>query len=84
MKMQYFSPLILDASGNITLTASQQGLLEAAGLLSSWEAFLEEAEGFILDTFVVSDPSTWPEGFSLTDENSWDSILDFDKEFIEP
>ena len=81
MKMTYFSPLILDVAGNISLTASQQGKLESAGLLDKWADFLANNEGLIPEDFNPNDYDI--PGFVLTDESTWDTVIEYFADWAE-
>ena len=82
MKMQYISPLILDASGNITLTASQAARLGIADdVASNWNDYAKDLDPSMLkEGFDINNPETWPDGFDINDDETYWLALIWDEE----
>ena len=76
---KYLSPFIILANGTISMTVSQLGQLGVGEeIVTKWEEFWAEAEESVKDNFPdfdVNIDSTWPEGFSLSDQESWYILL---------
>ncbi len=74
-KPMYISPAFLAANGTISLTVSQLAELGLSDV-AKWDDFWAEAQDSCLYAdFDVNKPSTWPSGFSLSNEESWDILI---------
>lgn len=73
MKRIYTAPVILESNGTIHMTTSQLAALGLDGT-AEWDQFWEDHSEEVEDLypgFNVNSQSTWPEGFTLGDPDSW-------------
>lgn len=79
-KKVYTNPMIFLAGGTDMNTSHEGGSGEDWKVPAGFKAFLEEMEADGLSTipgFKPSDRSTWPDGFDIDDENTWDLCIDY-------
>ncbi len=77
MKRIYTAPVILESNGIISMTSSQLAAL-GVGDVAGWDEFWEEAKDACqYSDFNVNDPDTWPDGFNLADDQTWDILVGF-------
>lgn len=76
MRLPYFVPVFMDASGIINLTASQLARLGIDINPADWNAFWRDNEEEITANYPDFDPiNNFPAGFDLNDSSTWDGLI---------